>query len=419
MTRSLYLAIVLLFSLAFATDFLSVSGEEVSPEEASRLVLNVYLDGTGKALVTGYAENPEGLPFLNSSQYSYENETRQLYALTNALTRKNGDIWTILFESSGYYEDYRVTFYLPSDFTVKNVSSSSGLDHLFSASNDSLALDFQGYDVLDPVASIEYQQPLDAGAPKFPPPSYLLPLSLVLILAAGTTAALWWRYRARPSQVRDLSAEDAKRAVRAKDREMPPELTSSLSSKSEESSEGNAASSGVVAQPISVPPETTTEVPWDTAAEKGHLSSPEKASSREDSQSFEPDAFVDAYAEEEADGDADLEVDASEEAGEEDEATEAEIQPAKIPAEKIEISSEMSAVMETLTPRERAVLQALINRGGRSTQADLRYETRTPKSSLTGIIYSLERRKLVTKKEWGRTNVIELSEWFLSKKGRI
>jgi uncharacterized membrane protein len=83
---------------------------------------------------------------------------------------------------------------------------------------------------------------------------------------------------------------------------------------------------------------------------------------------------------------------------------------------KIEVSSEMAAVMETLTPRERAVLQALIDRGGRSTQADLRYETRTPKSSLTGIIYSLERRKLITKKEWGRTNVIELSDWFLSKK---
>ena len=65
---------------------------------------------------------------------------------------------------------------------------------------------------------------------------------------------------------------------------------------------------------------------------------------------------------------------------------------------------------------ERAILQALIDRGGRSTQADLRYETRTPKSSLTGIIYSLERRKLVIKKEWGRTNIIELSDWFLSKK---
>lgn len=52
------------------------------------------------------------------------------------------------------------------------------------------------------------------------------------------------------------------------------------------------------------------------------------------------------------------------------------------------------------------------------TQADIRYETRTPKSSLTGILISLERRKLVTKKEWGRTNIIELSEWFLAQKER-
>jgi hypothetical protein len=89
MTRRTYLAVVLLFSIAFAIEALPVLGQGTSSEEASRLILNVYLDGTGKALVTGYAENPDGLPFLNSSQYSYENETSQLYALTNALTRKD------------------------------------------------------------------------------------------------------------------------------------------------------------------------------------------------------------------------------------------------------------------------------------------------------------------------------------------
>ena len=82
---------------------------------------------------------------------------------------------------------------------------------------------------------------------------------------------------------------------------------------------------------------------------------------------------------------------------------------------EIEVSSEIAAVIETLTPRERTIIQALIDAGGKMTQADLRYETRTPKSSLSGILLSLERRKLITKKEWGRTNVIELSEWFLSK----
>jgi uncharacterized membrane protein len=96
----------------------------------------------------------------------------------------------------------------------------------------------------------------------------------------------------------------------------------------------------------------------------------------------------------------------------------------RLPAEPsvknvIVVSSEMEAVMQTLTARERAVMSTLIDHGGRMTQADIRYDTGTPKSSLTGILISLERRKLVSKKEWGRTNIIELSDWFLSKKERL
>ena len=75
--------------------------------------------------------------------------------------------------------------------------------------------------------------------------------------------------------------------------------------------------------------------------------------------------------------------------------------------------------MQTLTARERAVLTTLIEHGGRMTQAEIRYETSTPKSSLTGILISLERRKLITKKEWGRTNIIELSCGFYPKKNLL
>ncbi len=82
----------------------------------------------------------------------------------------------------------------------------------------------------------------------------------------------------------------------------------------------------------------------------------------------------------------------------------------------IEVSGEMKAVMETLTPRERAILETLIKHGGRMTQLEIRYETNSPKSSVAMILISLEKRKLITKKEWGRTNVVELSEWFLSRK---
>ncbi len=430
MTRRMCLAIVLIFSIAFAIDALPALGQGASPEEASRLIINVYLDGTGKALVTGYAENPDRLSFLNSSQYSYENETGQLYALTNSLTRKDGDVWTILFESPGYYEDYRVTFYLPTDFTVKNASSSNGLEHLFSASNDSLALDFQGYDVLDPVAIIEYQQPLDAAPPRYPPPPFLIPLSLALIFAVAAAAALLWRYKVRRSREPPIYPGEAHGPVLSEENIVQPD--EALSSPSASKPIAPSVDGGLLSEDdatfIGTHPETATGAAVDTASEKESPPLAQSDQPHEDGRYFEADVFDGDGLEagEEVDEKADWMghevgdeiIEANEDPDAEDAAAKADIPPLSSHAEKIEISSEMSAVMETLTPRERAVLQALIDRGGRSTQADLRYETRTPKSSLTGIIYSLERRKLITKKEWGRTNVIELSEWFLSKKGR-
>lgn len=422
MTRRRYLAIMLIFSIAFAAEVLPALSQDISSEEASRLILNVYLDGTGKALVTGYVENPEGLPFLNSSQYNYENDTSQLYALTNALTRKDGDTWTLDFESSGYYEDYRVTFYLPSDFLVKNISSSQGLEHLLSASNDSLALDFQGYDVLNPTASIEYQQPLEAGVPPDPririalsQSPYLLPI--ILILIAIVAAAFLWRYRSRRPQGFAQSEDDIGTSGFEKSIGVSNAKAGGAAALTAGTSPADALPTDAL--PTDTSPEDTeilgevateAEVPAETSARSEQVQSHEAdvpSESRfkmQKPEEFDDDDFVeDARAKEEARTEAGVEAD---------------VQLPMPPAEKIEISSEMAAVMETLTPRERAILQALIDRGGRSTQADLRYETRTPKSSLTGIIYSLERRKLVTKKEWGRTNVIELSEWFLSKKER-
>jgi len=83
---------------------------------------------------------------------------------------------------------------------------------------------------------------------------------------------------------------------------------------------------------------------------------------------------------------------------------------------EIKVSSEMAAVINTLTPRERSILETLIRHGGRMTQMEMRYETGSPKSSLSMILISLEKRKLIAKREWGRTNVVELSEQFLSGK---
>lgn len=380
MMKRTYQVVVFLFSIAFAAEAIIILGN--SAEEASRLSLNIYLDGTGNALVTGYAENPERLAFLNSSQHSYENETSQLYALTNALTRKEGDTWAITFQSPGYYEEYRVTFYLPSDFKVKNVSRSQGLDYLLSTSNDSLALDFQGYNVYDPVASIEYLQPLEARPPPIFRPTDLL--LLILILTVGATAALGWRYMAR----------------------RPHGSSTNSIEKTASFSEMKDVMTGTETQHLSTPI-TGVESSSEMASETGTLA--------KNNAPFEQPSVQTSYYEEylsfEPEAPGKREIDEDEET-----MTEAEFGILKPLQRKIEISSEMAAVMETLTPRERAILQALIDRGGRSTQRDLRYETRTPKSSLSGIINSLERRNLVIRKEWGRTNVIELSDWFLSKK---
>ncbi len=401
--RRIYIVTVFLFSIAFATEALLALGQGISSEEASKLSLNIYLDGTGNALVTGYAENPERWAFLNSSQYSYENKTSQLYALTNALTRKEGDTWAIIFESPGRYEDYRVTFYLPSDFKVKNVSRSKGLEYFVTTSNDSLTLDFQGYGVLDPVASIEYMQPLEARPPPIFRPTDLL--LLILILVVGAAAALGWRYITRRPQ--GPSIEDVEKPVSGLDSAKPSKgIISAKSVESEKSTEMKDVMAGAGTQHSNTfiaEAESTS----DTVSETGALV--ENIAPLELSSGQAP--HYEEHIPSELEESEEVEVEDEEEA-----MTEAENPDLTTSIEKIEVSSDMAAVMETLTPRERAILQALIDRGGRSTQRDLRYETHMAKSSLAGIINSLERRKLVTKKEWGRTNVIELSEWFLSKK---
>ncbi len=83
---------------------------------------------------------------------------------------------------------------------------------------------------------------------------------------------------------------------------------------------------------------------------------------------------------------------------------------------EIRITGEMQKVIDTLSDKEKGIVGLLLRNGGSATQADIRYETGIPKSSLTGIINALKRRRILKKREYGRTNIIELSEWFLSEK---
>jgi uncharacterized membrane protein len=84
----------------------------------------------------------------------------------------------------------------------------------------------------------------------------------------------------------------------------------------------------------------------------------------------------------------------------------------------MELTSEVSAVMDTLTDREKSIMKILLKRGRAMTQTDLRNELDMSKSSLSGILTSMERRKIITKRGKGRTNVIELSKEFLNHRER-
>ena len=384
-------SLVLLTALFFA----SAIGQEATLGQ--RIILNVYLDNTGKALVTGYAENISGLVFLNTAVYRFENDTNQIYALTDGLTTKNSDLWTLRFNSQGYYDDYRVTFYLPSDMRLGKINVSNGLRYLLSASNESMVADVQGYEVSDPTIAIQYQQPLAVNSdlpPATPPgniysPNFIMLLVAAALLAAGFVLAVN-RMRHKDDFPKDASpvakAEVATQSEETSSivmHEVPPPV-----SKNDSDSEAGIAS-----------------LQTDLADEGVYFDVDAESSGNADISQIREDSTSDAPP-----SGANLSQRSSLSVASFGEEANGPV------VNSIVISSEMEAVMQTLTARERAVLLTLIEHGGRMTQAEIRYETSTPKSSLTGILISLERRKLITKKEWGRTNIIELSLWFLSKK---
>ena len=392
------------------------------------LILNVYLDNAGKALVTGYAEDVSGLAFLKDSQFRFENDSHQLYVLTDDLTAKVGDLWTLRFDAIGSFDDYRVTFYLPSETSLGEINASQGLGYLLSASNESLVADVQGYEVSDPRITILYQQPLAANGSSLPPlpPSYpgqgaalIMLLIAATLLVAGFGFAVFLQRKRRgstASSIEDLLAVQGTIADgKAKETATAPLL--------EKTDTNRQLSLPSVAAKTSSSPEVDSLLPSPPDDDGVFLSEPSQIPLANEPGRIEPSPH---QADEQALPTEPVGILAQDsptptiEPATTRETPTASLLPLE-PSVKnvIVVSSEMDAVMQTLTARERAVMSTLIDHGGRMTQADIRYDTGTPKSSLTGILISLERRKLVSKKEWGRTNIIELSDWFLSKKERL
>jgi hypothetical protein len=431
-------ALLLIFLVSILLPQANASEIPSDATSGQSLTLNVYLDSSGKALITGYAESISGLDFLQGSQFQLENDSHQLYALTAGLTAKEGDLWTLHFDSRGDFDDYRVTFYLPSETSLGEINISHGLSYLLSASNESLVADVQGWDLSDPRISIQYRQPLASNGNSqllLPPPGYPgqgTALTVLIIAAAlmiaGFGLAIFLQKkrrsphgRVKPAAIKpeggDMDYEEgpysAEKETSAQSdesrgwKETSPVPSSAQApsmqhvSDPEDSSPGDMAIPGREEEAAS---NSIESAPDDTVSTAPTTPSDSDAPSR--SQEYAALSAPSLPQDSKRDEDDAAQPSSQEESG------------AMPPEKKIAVTSEMEAVMQTLTARENAVMNTLITHGGRMTQAEIRYETGTPKSSLTGILISLERRKLVIKKEWGRTNIIELSEWFLSKKER-
>lgn len=125
---------------------------------SGQVSLSIYVDDDfGKALVVGYIDDSECLPFLNAFGQIYEEDTGMVYAVTDSLIETEGDAWSLKFPLKGYYDEYHAVFYIPGNVDLREVDCSQGLDFLSSSYDGSLVLDVHGFDLTDPAVSISYQ----------------------------------------------------------------------------------------------------------------------------------------------------------------------------------------------------------------------------------------------------------------------
>lgn len=288
------------------------------------LIMDIYLDDSGKMLILGYvnANDLNNLSFLDSSEYVYDESTNELYVVTDALTSKKADLWTLDLSFGGYYTEAHLSVYLPPGAVFKTISYSEGFDHFVGMSDDSVVVDIQGFDTEEPEIVVEYRQNIGE----------------------------------------DIIPSDSQDTFQGGDGgDVSDQITDG----------SNSSFFLIIALFLVV-----------AAVAFILISTRSREKETDNVATTRPDTSV----------------------------------PKKELNGAIEVTSEMRKVIGTLSDRERSIVEALIKNNGKLSQADIRYETEIPKSSLTGIIYNLEQKKIITKKQKGRTNIIELSEWFLFKK---
>lgn len=154
------LANLLLLIAIVTTSVQAYDLSEGNDLNSGQFLLDVYLEDEGEALMIGYVdpEDLDDLSFLESSDYIYDKDTKELYVLTNSLTTKIEDCWVLNLnlDPESQWCGYMTVVYLPPETELKTIDLSEGLECEVTESESSVVLNIWGYDVEGPTASINY-----------------------------------------------------------------------------------------------------------------------------------------------------------------------------------------------------------------------------------------------------------------------
>ncbi|HPJ30747.1 MAG TPA: hypothetical protein PLZ42_05090 [Methanothrix sp.] len=144
---------------SLGADSLGADDGSDAEEALETMVLDLYLDDDGRALIVGYlrTDRLEELNFLQGSDLEYDQETGEIYALTDGLTSIRGEETRLEFEAAGPWDECHLAFYLPGDAAVSDVSSSEELAYSVTEVEGSMLVEAIGYGVEEAEVTIDYR----------------------------------------------------------------------------------------------------------------------------------------------------------------------------------------------------------------------------------------------------------------------
>ena len=87
----------------------------------------------------------------------------------------------------------------------------------------------------------------------------------------------------------------------------------------------------------------------------------------------------------------------------------------EVKEEKRDVGKRIADILKTLNSKEKVIVNYLLEHGYERSQAKIRHATGIPRTSLSRVLKSLELKKIVTIKKFGKAVKVSLTGWFLGK----